>query len=95
MATTREFDLGETVQIYVEVKSYSGVLTDATSVTVTVNNPDGTANLTATAMTRLSTGVYSYFLTTSAFTQYGWYPVLITETDTTNITLKRGGFVLR
>jgi hypothetical protein len=91
MATTREFELGETVEIYVEVKDQDGTLVDATtSITTTIYNPDGTVAQAADGMTNLDTGKYDYFYTT--VTQTGWYRVRITVTDLTKITIKDGGF---
>jgi hypothetical protein len=90
VTTSREFDLTETVEIYVEVYNQSDILCTPTSVEVTITAPDGTAAQAKTAMTEITTGKYNYYYTT--VTQKGWYPVVITVTDTTKITLKKGGF---
>lgn len=98
MTTVREFELGETVEIYVEVKNQLGTLVDpATSIKVTIYKPDGTEALAATSMTKVDTGKYNYYYTSVVATPpaadpLGWYRVRITVMDIDKVTIKDGGF---
>ncbi len=51
---------GETMRQNVEVTDTDGALVDATSIAITIIDPEGTAQVSAAAMTNDSTGKYHY-----------------------------------
>lgn len=65
------FDAGATVEFRITL-SVDDVLTDATAVTLTLRRPDG-ANLTAGAVTHVSTGVYEVDYTFAADFPGQWF----------------------
>ena len=51
---------GETMRQNVEVTDTDGALVDATSIAITIIDPEGTEQVSAAAMTNDSTGKYHY-----------------------------------
>jgi hypothetical protein len=92
----RNFQRPETVKIKATIRdTETDALTDpATSIKITVTDPDGTAQVDAQDMTKLSTGIYSYDYTTQSDDTIGWWIVVVTATDTTKVTVEYGGFTV-
>lgn len=53
------YDLGDTIPLSVEVRDNTSTLTNATSCTITITQPDGTT-LGPTTITATTTGIYTY-----------------------------------
>ena len=54
---------GETIKIKATIKDEDGTLTDPTTITVTIEDPNGTKQVDGATMTKESTGVYCYYYT--------------------------------
>jgi len=99
MTEERIFQRPETVPIHAEVRTDLGVLTDPTSIVVTVTAPGGAVPVNGVAMTKDSTGKYTYYFGPSSVAPLGWYKVKTIVVDgsggtaLTTITLK--GFTLQ
>jgi hypothetical protein len=76
-----KFKRAETVEIYAEVKTQSGVLTDPTAIVLDLYDSAGTQKVTAQAMTKLDTGKYQYFYTLASDAALGFWKGTVTETD--------------
>lgn len=92
----RTFKIGETVEVYVEVKTQAGVLVDPSGcdageyqcVTVTIIDPDGTIaedsdenDIEDTVMSRLDTGKYAYYYTIKSTDAKGWWRTPVKAQD--------------
>jgi uncharacterized protein YfaS (alpha-2-macroglobulin family) len=87
------FEAGETVICSITVVDSSGNLQDvATSMTITITNPAGSAVVSAIAMTNDGTGLYHYDYQTG--TSLGIYNVKYIATDGSRITMSRDTFRL-
>lgn len=86
------FQQGETVEILTYSYTYSDVLINQTTLTVTINQPDGTEVLAATVMTNDSTGVYSYNYTLEDDADIGVWTVKIIATSGTEYTIQNDLF---
>jgi len=92
----REFQQGETVELYAEVKTQAGVLVDpASGVDITIDDPSGVEKVSSTAMTNIDTGKYVYYYNIPvAAGSVGWWRAHAKSTDTgTKYTIKVGGFL--
>ena len=90
------FDIGETVICSVEVKNDAGTLVDpSTSMQIAIDwiSPNFSNIITATNMTKDSTGKYHYDFATAG-KQGGTYRVAYIATDGTRITIERETFKL-
>jgi hypothetical protein len=95
MTAQKTFQRAETVVCSITVATTAGVAANpATSTTITITNPIGTAINTATAMTNDSVGAYHYDYQPASDAVLGKYTVLYTATDGTRITNLRDYFVL-
>lgn len=91
----KAFQRAETVVCSILVKTTAGVLVDpATSMKIDITNPVGTSVVTATAMTKDSTGTYHYDYQPASDAVLGTYNVKYTATDGTRITIQRDNFSL-
>ena len=89
------FKAGATVRIHTEIYDENNALVaPATSVTVTITDPTGTAAVSDGAMSSSSTGIYDYYYTTTVDVKYGEWRYVITATDTTYKSLDSGTFTL-
>ena len=90
------FDIGETVICSIEVRNAAGTLVDpSTSMQIAIDwiKPNFGNIITATNMTKDSTGKYHYDFA-SAGKQAGSYQVIYTATDGTRITIEKETFSL-
>jgi len=74
-----------TVITYVYVKDEYEVLTDASSVLMTIIDPDGTTQVDGEAMTKQSTGIYTYDYKTTIDTQKGLWRQQVEVIDGTGV----------
>ena len=89
------YQRGETVILSCEVKDSNGNYADpATSMTVTVKDPNGTVVVNEAPMTRDSLGKYHYDYTSPTTTPLGTYQVRFKATDGSRITIGPTTFVL-
>ena len=89
------FQQGETVVVLTYLYLYNTeVLTDATTVVIEIDKPDGTEELAEIAMTHVSTGIYTYNHNTSATGDLGIYSVKITATSGTVVTIMNDNYKL-
>jgi len=89
----RDFQRGETVEVYAEVKDQTGAFVDpTTSITTTITDSAGSAKISAQAMTKSDTGKYTYHYTLLADAALDWWVVEVTVTDATKVTKSRCGF---
>lgn len=101
MAIRRDWQRGETVPIWAEVRlETTGALYNPDQgVVLTVTDPSGTAVITAQAMTLYSTGIYVYYWNSEATSVVGWYRAKGTAQDgtgaTAKVTIENGGFNLQ
>lgn len=80
------FKQGSTVPIETMVYTVAGVLTEPTSITMTVYEPDGTESVASSVMDEISTGVYNDFIALSSDATLGIWTAKITVT-TIDITI--------
>jgi hypothetical protein len=66
------YDLSDSVPIAVDVKDANNVLTDASTVTLTITLPDGTTESPAVANPPASTGLYRYTYLPLQVGRYAW-----------------------
>jgi len=88
---------GNTRQINVTFTNSEAVVTDPDSnaATITIYFQDGTTYLTGTAMTRSSTGLYYYLLSTTSSNSIGVYTIEISAVfSTVNNVVNRESFYL-
>lgn len=91
----RHFQRGETIILRGTVRTEAGDLTDpATSIKITVTDPDGTEVVDDQDMDPVSTGIFTYDYTPGASAVLGWYQVRITTVDSSRTTIEDGGFDL-
>ena len=77
-----EFIASATVRVVAYVYDDDDVLTDpATSITISIYDPDGTAQVDGAAMTKTATGVYEYYYQTTSSTDKGWWHGNVTVVD--------------
>ena len=92
-----QYQRGSTVRLKVNIYDASGALYDPdTSVKVSVTDPDGTEKLTATDMTKESTGKYYYDWQTASDYTIGAYKQKVTSVDgsKTSIEIDDAAFIL-
>ena len=77
------FQRGETVETYVETKTQAGVLSDPTSVKITITDPAGTVKSNAATMDQYlaTTGKYVYYYSLASDAVYGQWTSKILVTD--------------
>jgi uncharacterized protein YfaS (alpha-2-macroglobulin family) len=91
----KAFQRAETVICTITIKTAAGVLTDpATSIKIDIVNPIGVSAVTATAMTKDSTGNYHYDYSPTADAVLGPYRIKYTATDGTRVTIQADSFTL-
>lgn len=76
-----EFIRKGTVRIIVYVYDDDEALVDATSVDISIIDPDGTIVVDETAMTKTATGTYEYYYTTTTSVDEGNYQIECDITD--------------
>jgi len=92
----RTFKIGETVEVYAEIKTQAGALVDPSGcdaggyncVTVTIIDPDGTIakdadenDIEDTVMSRLEKGKYAYYYTIKSTDARGWWRAPVKTQD--------------
>jgi len=89
------FQRAETVICSALVKTTAGVLTTpATSMTITISDPVGTAVIAGANMTLDAVGTYHYDFAPAATATLGIYLVRYVATDGTRKTIQDDSFVL-
>ena len=83
-----------TVRTIVYVYDDDEALVDATSVDISIKDPDGTMVVDETAMTKTSTGVYEHFYTTTTSVIIGNYQVECDITDGSYHTYAHAHFTM-
>ena len=86
--TQVEFIAAATVGVRTWVYDDDDTLSTPTSITITIKDPDGTAQVSASAMTENATGIYDYFYNTTTSTAKGSWTGFVTVTDGTGDTAK-------
>jgi uncharacterized protein YfaS (alpha-2-macroglobulin family) len=90
------FESGETVICSATVKTSAGVLTDpATSMKITIYDPNDTVIVNDVAMTNDGVGLYHYDFASSSTYVMGTWEVYYTATDGTRISKTKDTFTLR
>lgn len=85
-----EYDKGETVILDVEIRNYlTNALFDPSSISVSIITQKGTVKVNEEAMTKTSTGVYTYSWTSD---EQGMYKVIYKALDGTKVTYKKDTF---
>ena len=87
---TETHEVGEATKRKVEVRDVDGVLTDPTTMTITIWKPDGTLDVDAVVMNKDSTGKYHYWYTISE--QVGTHKILYEATTGGKTSKKRDEF---
>lgn len=87
-----EFIRKGTVRIIVYVYDDDEALVDATSVDVSVVDPDGTVVVDEQAMSKTATGTYEYYYETTISVDEGDYQIECDVTDGTYHTYAHGHF---
>lgn len=90
-----EFVRKGTVRVIVYVYDDDEALVAATSVDVSIKDPDGTLVVDEAAMTPTATGVYEYFYTTTTSIILGNYQVEVDITDSSYHSYVHGHFSMR
>jgi uncharacterized protein YfaS (alpha-2-macroglobulin family) len=91
----KSFQRAETVVCSILIKTAALVLTDpATSIKIDITNPVGTSVVTATAMTKDTTGTYHYDYSPASDAVLGTYKVKYTAVDGTRTTIQNDTFSL-
>ena len=90
-----EFVRKGTVRVLVYVYDDDEALVDATSVDVSIKDPDGTIVVDEAAMTKTATGVYEYFYTTTISVIQGNYQIEADITDGTYHSYVHGHFNIK
>ena len=90
-----EFIRKDTVRILVYVYDDDEALVAATSVDISIVDPDGTVAVDEVAMTSTATGVYEYYYTTTTAVIEGNYQIECDVTDSSYHTYVHGHFALR
>ena len=88
------FQKGETIICSITVKDGATLTDPATSMNISIYDPQGGINISSTAMTKDSTGTYHYDYATASLTLMGVYSVVYTATDGTRITIEKETFSL-
>jgi len=89
------FEIGETIRCSIEIRDAAGTLVDpATSITITISNPNGVEVVSAVAMTNDGVGLDHYDYTSALTVVAGEYIVLYIATDGAIITKQKDTFVL-
>ena len=99
MTTVRKFQIGETVPIWCETKTWAGAAASPDQgIKVTVVDPDGTTQVDESAMTESETGVFVYYFTPESSDPLGWWRVRCLGQDglasSAKYTQGDGGFTL-
>ncbi len=87
------FDIGETIICSCEVES-KGVLTDPTSMEITIKGERRSEEVDDEAMVRDKTGKYHYDFQTNTTMPYGTYSAIFKAIDGTRVTLQKESFQL-
>lgn len=89
------FEIGETIRCSIEIRDSAGTLTDpATSITITIFDPNGLEVVSAVGMTNDGVGLDHYDYTSAMTVLAGEYTVLYIATDGAVITKQKDTFVL-
>ena len=89
------FEIGETVICSIEIRNAAGVLVNpATSIKITIENPDGTKVVNDVAMTNDGVGLDHYDYTSAVTVQVGTYTVWYIAIDGTRTTKQKDTFEL-
>lgn len=89
-----EFIRKDTVRCICYTYNDAGVLANATSVDITIKDPDGTVVVDETAMNNTGTGVYEYYYTTTASVVEGDYLIECDITDGSYHSYVHGNFIM-
>lgn len=100
MTRVRNFQRGETVPIWVDIKTWAGVYSSPDQgVKVTITDPDGIVQANAQAMTESETGKFVYYFKPEDTDPLGWWRIrclaqdgLLTEAK---YIIADGGFILQ
>ncbi len=82
------FQIGETVEVYAEVKSQLGTFVDPTVISVTITDPAGAVKATAAAMSSAGTGTYSYYYNLATTDTTGKWTARVKVQDGTGASVK-------
>ena len=94
MATLGKFQKTETIICKATVREDGALTNPSTSITATITDPVGTEVVSATGMSNVSTGVYTYDYTPASTVLSGVYIVRYKATDGTRITIEDDEFEL-
>ena len=83
-------EIGESTKRKIEVRTTAGVLEDPTTMTISIQKPDGSLDVDTVAMTNDSTGEYHYWYTVSQ--QAGKHKILYEATTGGKISKQRDEF---
>ena len=90
-----KFKAKSTVRIHTEIYDDNNALVaPATSVTITITDPTGTAAVTDGAMLTSSTGIYDYYYSTTVDVKYGEWRYQIVSLDTSYYSIDTGTFTI-
>ena len=88
-----KFLAGATIRIHTEIYDIDDILVDpATSVKITIIDPDEGATVTDGVMSSSTTGIYDYYYTSTASVKYGTWRYVITALDSSYKSLDSGTF---
>lgn len=90
-----DFIRKDTVRVIVYVYDDDEALVNATSVDISIIDPDGTVVVDVTAMTKTATGTYEYYYTTTASVDEGDYQIECDITDGSYHTYVHSHFTMR
>lgn len=87
---TESLEVGEATKRKIEVRNAAGALEDPTTMTTSIQKPDGSLDIDTAAMTNDSTGEYHYWYTVSD--QAGTHKILYKATTGGKISKQRDEF---
>lgn len=87
---TESLEVGEATKRKIEVRNAAGALEDPTTMTTSIQKPDGSLDIDTAAMTNDSTGEYHYWYTVSD--QAGTHKILYEATTGGKISKQRDEF---
>jgi len=89
------FEIGETIICSIEIRDAAGVLTDpATSIKITIEDPDGDKVVNDVAMTNDGVGLDHYDYTSAGTVEVGTYTIWYIAIDGARITTQKDSFEL-
>ena len=94
-----EFDEPHYHQFDTIVENYDDMFTDealadATGVTISIVDPDGTVQVNASAMSKTATGVYEYYYDTTSSSVAGEWRIEVISTNSSRTSYHHGHFTL-